>query len=91
MRARIVWNANTEPDLGGYRIYWGYSPGIYSTIVQVTVPSAAGPLVVQWTLTGLPDRRTIYFAVTAVDLSNNESGFSAEVHKINKEVKLVLN
>lgn len=90
MRVRLGWNKNTEPDLFGYRVYWGYSPNIYSNIVEVLSPTSAGPLVVQWDLLGLPDGRTIYFAITAVDQSNNESTFSAEVHKINKYINVVL-
>lgn len=83
--ATVSWNANTESDLAGYRIYYGTSPRTgtdpkvctlcgYSTKIDVGK-------VTTYTLTGLNGTGTYYFSVTAYDTSNNESTFSSEVSK----------
>jgi hypothetical protein len=70
----LQWSANTEPDLGGYRVYCGTTSKTYTINVSVdklltaTVPNLQSG--------------TYYCAVTAYDLSNNESGFSQEVTKV---------
>jgi hypothetical protein len=69
---RVAWDANTEPDLAGYRVYWGAASGSYGT------PQSAG-LNTAHTITGLTAGLTYYVAVKAFDSSNNESGFSNEV------------
>jgi hypothetical protein len=73
--AYIEWDANTEPDLAYYRVYYGLGPGDYLgfTTTTNTFYLFAGEL----TQDG-----TYYFSVTAVDTSNNESDHSAEVSKI---------
>ena len=71
----VSWDANTEPDLAGYRIYAGRTSGVYGsagTPIQVTQPLTSGTVI-------LDGSGTWYFAVTAFDDSNNESGFSTEV------------
>ena len=67
----VSWNANTEPDLAGYKVYYGTQSGQYgtpsdvgnSTSYQCSVPD---------------DGTTYYVAVTAYDTSDNESAFSQE-------------
>jgi len=59
-------------DLGGYTVYWGHHSGTYSTstdVGNVTSDSVNNP-----GLTGL-----IYFAATAYNTNNIESGFSVEL------------
>lgn len=73
-RATIGWNANTEPDLAGYRVYHGTSPGVSTE--QVTLG-----LVTSYQWNGLTGGQTHYFTVTAFDTSNNESAKSVEVSK----------
>lgn len=71
----IAWNANTEGDLAGYRLYYGETPraqGAYSQSVTIGQKDATA-----WTLSVQPG--VYYFALTAYDESGNESGFSAEV------------
>jgi fibronectin type 3 domain-containing protein len=80
--ADLSWNANTEPDLAGYRIYYGTSPrssAPYSNLLDVGLTATPGAPA--RTLTNLADGYTYYFAVTAYDTSGNESGYSVEVSK----------
>src|SRR3989442_5140630 len=70
----LAWDANTDPDLAGYKLYYGLSSGSYQSSVDV------GNLT-SYTLSGLLDGRIYYFAATAYNLNLNESGFSNEVSK----------
>jgi len=74
-RATISWNANTEPDLAGYRVYHGTTTGVYTEFVDV-----GNVTTYQWN--GLLPGFTHYFVVTAYDTSNNESANSAQVSKV---------
>jgi len=71
----LGWNPNTETDLAGYRLHYGNNPRAQATYTQ-TVP-INNRNATTWELT-LPDG-VYYFALTAVDLAGNESGFSNEV------------
>ncbi len=68
----LTWDANTEPDLAGYKVYYGTAPGAYGTPIDVGN-------VTTYTVTGLADGQTYYFAATAYDTVGNESGYSNEV------------
>jgi len=70
----LAWDANTEPDLAGYKLYYGNSSGSYQLSVDVGNQTS-------YTLSGLLDGRIYYFAATAYNLSVAESGFSNEVSK----------
>ncbi len=72
--ATLTWNANTEPDLAGYQVYVGTASGVYG------VPISVGN-VTTYQVTNLTVGQTYYFAIKAVDTSNNESGYSNEVSK----------
>ena len=76
MIADASWNANSEPDLAGYKLYHGTFAGIYVESVNVIAPT------VTYRWTGLTDFQRHYFAVSAYDTSANESGKSAEVSKL---------
>lgn len=65
------WDPNSEPDLAGYKIYWGTATRDYSKNVDVGN-------VVSYTLKDLPDG-VFYFAATAYDNDGNESDFSDEI------------
>ncbi|MDZ7366230.1 MAG: fibronectin type III domain-containing protein [candidate division KSB1 bacterium] len=69
---KASWNANTEPDLAGYKIYYGESSGNYTSSINVGK-------VTQYTVNQLKDGVVYYFAVTAYDSAGNESGYSLEV------------
>ncbi len=70
--ATVSWDANTELDLSGYKIYYGQTSGSYDS--QMWVGN-----VISFRLTGLEEGKQYFFAVTALDVSNNESDFSDEV------------
>ncbi len=68
----LIWTANTEPDLTGYKVFRGTSPGNYPSVTQVGT-------VVSYQATGLNAGTTYYFALKALDAGSNESGLSSEV------------
>jgi hypothetical protein len=68
----VSWDPNSEPDLAGYRIYYGTAPGGYEAVVTVGSETYAHQLA------GLAPETTYHVAVTAFDLSGNESDFSEE-------------
>src|SRR6185312_9884873 len=74
--ATLTWNANTESDLAGYKIYRATASGAYGAPLA-TVPS--GTLTYQ--ATGLSINTTYYFVITAYDSAGNESTYSNEVSK----------
>lgn len=71
--ATLSWNPNTEPDLAGYKVYYGTTSRSYTTSIDVGNQTT-------YTVTGL-GFGTYYFAVTAYDISGNESGYSNEASK----------
>jgi hypothetical protein len=80
--ATVSWNANTETDLAGYKIYYGTSArsGACPTGGYPNVQSVGK--VTSYTFSNLTDGATYYFSVTALDTSNNESTCSSEVSKV---------
>lgn len=72
-QVQLTWNANTETDLAGYKVYVGTAAGTYGAPVDVGNVTAH-------TLTLTPAAgQTYYFALTAYDTSGNESIKSSEV------------
>ncbi|MBA5876271.1 MAG: hypothetical protein GDA66_17230 [Nitrospira sp. CR1.2] len=74
--ATVSWNANTESDLAGYRIYVGTRSGSYGFVGPFEVSNRTS-----FTIANLPTGTTYFFAVSAFDKSGNESAKSAEVSK----------
>ncbi len=72
--AIVSWNANTESDLSGYRVFYGTSSRNYPNSISVGKVTSA-------TINGLTVGTTYYFVLKAVDTSGNLSGYSAEVTK----------
>ncbi|HEY9160374.1 MAG TPA: PKD domain-containing protein [Desulfomonilia bacterium] len=68
----VSWNANTEPDLAGYKIYYGTQSGTYTSTVNTGK-------VTTMTIDNLETGKTYYVAMSAYDTSANESEKSAEV------------
>jgi hypothetical protein len=74
--ATLSWNANSEPDLQGYKIYLATTSGGYGAPIT-TLPMDA----TSYTVTDLEIGTTYFFAVTAYNSSGAESSFSNEVIK----------
>jgi hypothetical protein len=68
----LQWNANTDPTVTGYKVYYGTSSGNYPTHVDVGETTT-------YTVSNLQDGVTYYFATTDYNASGTESGFSNEV------------
>ncbi len=91
--ATVSWNANTESDLLGYKIYYGTSPrtgtnpgsGANSPLPKCGLCGYSASIdvgkVTTYTFNNLTNGQTYYFSVSAYDTSYNESAFSAEVQK----------
>lgn len=71
----LFWDANAEPDLAGYKVYWGRSSGNYTQ----GVPPVVGVMTQPTFTTPKLFNGTWYFAVTAFNAGGQESGFSNEV------------
>lgn len=72
----LEWDANTEPDLAGYRLYQSASSGVYvydAAHVVLTIPVGTTTGSIQ-----SPDGGW-FWVLTAYDSSGNESGPSNEV------------
>jgi hypothetical protein len=68
----LAWDRNTEPDVAGYRIYYGLASDQYSNRIDVGNQT-------NYTVASLADGKTYYFAATAYDRYGDESDFSDEV------------
>jgi len=66
----VEWDANSEADLAGYKVYYGSGSRSYDKVIDV------GDVLLY--KVNLPESK-YYFAVTAYDLAGNESPFSDEV------------
>ncbi|MBW1932741.1 MAG: PKD domain-containing protein, partial [Deltaproteobacteria bacterium] len=71
--ATISWDPNPEPDIEGYKVFYGINSGNYTDCVTVNSTQTSCEI------TGLQGGNTYYFAVKAVDASGQESEFSSEV------------
>src|SRR5579864_8970083 len=60
--ATATWNANPEPDIAGYIVSYGTSPGVHPTSVDVKN-------VTTWPITTLTPGTTYYFVLQAYNTS----------------------
>jgi hypothetical protein len=72
--AVLEWDPVVAADLSGYRVHYGTASGSYQQTVNAGSSTA-------YTLNGLSSGTRYYFAVTALDSSGQESGYSNEVFK----------
>ncbi len=84
--ATLSWDVNRDPDLAGYKIYYGTSPrtndcppGNYSD--KIDVGKTANLEKPSYKIENLADGKTYYFSITSYDVYGNESCFSAEISK----------
>jgi len=78
---KLAWDANTESNLAGYKVYYGTSSKSYTGSVDARN-------VTSYTLTGLTQGQTYYISVTAYNTSGSESGYSGEVSGVATETTL---
>jgi fibronectin type 3 domain-containing protein len=74
--ATLTWNASTESDLTGYKVYRGTGSGTYGAPIA-TLPRT----MTNYAATGLQNGTTYFFVITAYDSAGNESTYSNEVSK----------
>ena len=68
----LAWDSDSSPDVAGYRVHYGTATKNYSFNVDVGPQST-------FTVTGLNEGTTYYFAATAYTATGSESNFSSEV------------
>jgi PKD repeat protein len=67
----LSWDANPQPEVAGYMVYYGELSGAYTNKVDVGQ-------VTNRTITGLLEGKTYFYAVTCYDAGRVESAFSNE-------------
>ena len=67
----LEWDANSEPNISGYNVYYGNSSRDYDVTLGVGNWTSV-------TIADLVDNETYYFAVTAYNTDGDESGYSSE-------------
>jgi hypothetical protein len=68
----LAWDQNSEPDISGYRIYYGQKSRSYTHVVDVGNYTSC-------VIADLEDGKTYFFAATAYNTDAYESGYSNEV------------
>jgi hypothetical protein len=74
---KLAWDPSTDPDVAGYKVYYGTAPRIYGPGIDVGN-------VTTYALTGLIKGQKYYITITAYTKSNRESRFSNEVTGVAK-------
>ena len=86
---KLIWSANTEKDLAGYKIYYGTD----SLFNGTDADQGPSPIIIstfnEYTLTGLNPDTTYYIAVKSFDMSGNESGYSNIVSQVPEETHTI--
>ncbi len=72
---KVSWDANIEPDLAGYKLYYREDAGLTQTMIDVGN-------VVEYEITGLTTGVFYNIRATAYDTSGNESGQSYAVGEV---------
>ena len=68
----VSWSANPEPDVAGYFVFFGDTPGEYFAFFEVQDGTSLR-------VSGAENDVALYVVVSAYDSSGNVSGFSEEV------------
>lgn len=76
--ARLIWNANAESDLAGYKIYRRTASSTSYGAPLAIVPLASSTT---YTASGQQSGSTYFFSITAYDNAGFESVFSNEVSR----------
>ena len=68
----ITWNANSDADLAGYKVYYGTQARTYGTVVDVQRSTS-------YSISNVQSGSTYYVTVASYDNSGNESSKSTEL------------
>jgi hypothetical protein len=68
----VAWDSNTDPNVVGYKVYYGPAPGTYTNNVSVGNTTNA-------TLSGMVEGSTYYLSATTLDNLGQESDFATEI------------
>jgi len=68
----LGWDPNTEPDIAGYEVYYGYSSGNYTEMIDVGNYTSC-------TIGNLESDVTYYLAARACNTSGYKSDYSNEI------------
>ena len=68
----LAWDANTDPSIAGYKVYYGSSSRSYRVVIDVGKNTTC-------TISNLQSGSPYYFATTNYNTSGIESGYSNEV------------
>jgi fibronectin type 3 domain-containing protein len=74
----LQWDANTEPDLVGYKVYHGTESRTYGDPIEIPLTELADAANPEYII-HVPDGLFHYITVTAYDLEALESDYSNEV------------
>ena len=90
----VEWDAGEEPSLAGYRIYYDtdsgppYNPAKTDYADEGPSPIRVGRDVSKITLHGLNSAKKYFFAITSLNASGAESGYSAEIAALPTDEKV---
>ncbi len=76
----LTWNRNQEPDIAGYRIYWGRESGNYKNSITI-YDTVHKPPVKAYRLGGLMENATYFMAIKSFDMAGQLSMFSDEIRR----------
>jgi len=68
----LTWDPNSEPDIAGYKLYYGKTSGSYEFAIDVGNQTS-------YSISDLEDGKTYYFIVRAYNVFGKESDFSGEL------------
>jgi fibronectin type 3 domain-containing protein len=77
--ATLAWDPVSEPDIAGYRVYYGTATRSYTGVVAVAAPATTV------TVSNLQNDQRYFFAVTSFDADELESPFSDEISAMTLE------
>ena len=86
-KVTLRWDANKEPDLTGYKVYYDidpglpYSPGKADYVDEGPSPIVVGKDITEITLHGLSNNKDYFFSITSYNTKGLESDYSAEIFK----------
>ena len=79
----LAWDANSEPEVTGYKLYW-------STVNTIPFTDSVDVAnVTQYTITGLSENQTYFFAATAYS-ADQESQYSDIVEYVVKPGRVII-